>query len=90
MDKFSHTATRGRCNIKKEIIFSIVALSTTGITLCCPEIRYSFSDDGRYESFSDHKIYEFPFIPMGVLGPGFVHARPSARPTIDMSENFPA
>ena len=27
---------------------------------------------------------------MGVLDPGFAHARPSAQPLIDMSGNFPA
>ena len=35
-------------------------------------------------------IYEFPLAPMGVLAPGSAQARPSARPPIDTSGNFPA
>ena len=31
-----------------------------------------------------------PLAPMGVLAPGSAHARPSARPPIDTSGNFPA
>ena len=34
--------------------------------------------------------YKFPKALMGVLAPGFAHARPSARPPIDTSRNFPA
>ena len=33
---------------------------------------------------------KFPLAPMGVLAPGSAHARPSARPPIDTSGNFPA
>jgi hypothetical protein len=33
---------------------------------------------------------EIPLTPMGVLAPGSAHARPSAQPPIDVSENFPA
>ena len=33
---------------------------------------------------------EFPLAPMGVLAPGSAHTRPSARPPIDTSGNFPA
>ena len=33
---------------------------------------------------------EFPLTPMGVLTPGSAHARPSARPPINTSGNFPA
>ena len=33
---------------------------------------------------------QFPLMPMGVLAPWSVHARPSAQPPIDMSGNFPA
>ena len=36
------------------------------------------------------KYEEFPLTAMGVLAPGSAHARPSARPPIDMSGNFPA
>jgi hypothetical protein len=32
----------------------------------------------------------FPLTPMGVLAPGSADARPSARPPIDVSRNFPA
>jgi hypothetical protein len=32
----------------------------------------------------------FPLVPMGVLAPGSAHARPSARPPINTSGNFPA
>ena len=32
---------------------------------------------------------KFPLVPMGVLAPGSAHARPSARPPIDTSGNFP-
>ena len=32
---------------------------------------------------------KFPLAPMGVLGPGSAHARPSAQPLIDTSGNFP-
>ena len=32
---------------------------------------------------------EFPLTPMGVLAPGSAHARPSAQPPIDVSENIP-
>ena len=32
----------------------------------------------------------FPLAPMGVLAPRSVHTRPSARPPIDTSGNFPA
>ena len=32
---------------------------------------------------------KFPLVPMGVLAPGSAHARPSARPPIDTSRNFP-
>ena len=35
-------------------------------------------------------ILKFPLAPMGVLAPGSAHARPSARPPIDVSGNFPA
>ena len=35
-------------------------------------------------------IKVFPLAPMGVLAPGSAHARPSARPPIDISEKFPA
>ena len=33
---------------------------------------------------------KFPLAPMGVLAPGSAHARPSPRPHIDTSGNFPA
>ena len=33
---------------------------------------------------------KIPLAPMGVLAQGSVHARPSARPPIDASGNFPA
>ena len=33
---------------------------------------------------------QFPLAPMGVLAPGSAHARPSARPPIDTTGNFPA
>ena len=36
------------------------------------------------------KYNKFPLAPMGVLAPGSAHARPSARPPIDTSGNFPA
>jgi hypothetical protein len=36
------------------------------------------------------KRLEFPLAPMGVRAPGSAHARPSARPPIDPSGNFPA
>ena len=36
------------------------------------------------------KEEEIPLAPMGVLAPGSAHARPSARPPIDTSGNFPA
>ena len=36
------------------------------------------------------KYLKFPLAPMGVLTPGSAHARPSARPPIDTSGNFPA
>jgi hypothetical protein len=36
------------------------------------------------------RYYKFPLAPMGVLAPGSGHARPSARPPIDTSGNFPA
>ena len=32
--------------------------------------------------------YKFPFTLMGVLDPGSAHARPSARPPINMSEKM--
>jgi hypothetical protein len=35
-------------------------------------------------------VFEFPLAPMGVLALGSAHARPSARPPIDTSGNFPA
>ena len=35
-------------------------------------------------------IIKFPLAPIGVLAPGSEHARPSARPPIDTSVNFPA
>ena len=41
--------------------------------------------EGRME-----KDKEFPLAPMGVLAPGSTHTRPSARPSIDTSGNFPA
>jgi hypothetical protein len=34
-------------------------------------------------------VREIPLTPMGVLDPGSAHARPSTRPPIDMSEDFP-
>ena len=34
-------------------------------------------------------ISKIPLVPMGVLAPVSAHARPSARPPIDMSERFP-
>ena len=34
--------------------------------------------------------YLIPLAPMGVLAPGSAHARPSTRPPIDTSGNFPA
>ena len=43
-----------------------------------------------YVLFSKKYTYEFPLAPMGVLAPGSAHARPSARPPIDTSGNFPA
>ena len=33
---------------------------------------------------------KFPLTPIGVLAPGSAHVRPSTRPPIDMSRNFPA
>ena len=35
-------------------------------------------------------VKKFLQVPMGVLAPGSVHARPSARPPIDTSGNVPA
>ena len=40
--------------------------------------------------FSDYFKIKFPLAPMGVLAPGSAHVRPSARPPIDTSGNFPA
>ena len=37
-----------------------------------------------------HTLYKFPLAPMGVLAPRSAHGRPSARPPIDLSGNFPA
>ena len=34
-------------------------------------------------------LIKYPLMPMGVLAPGSVHARPSAQPPIDVSGNFP-
>ena len=42
-----------------------------------------FSNGGGYKK-------GIPLAPMGVLAPGSAHARPSARPPIDTSGNFPA
>ena len=42
------------------------------------------------ENKIEEKDEEFPLAPMGVLAPGSAHARPSARPPIDTSGNFPA
>ena len=36
------------------------------------------------------KVDEFLLTAMGVLAPGSAHAKPSARPPIEMSGNFPA
>ena len=36
------------------------------------------------------KVNKFPLTAMGVLAPGSGHARPSAQPPMDVSENFPA
>ena len=45
------------------------------------------------QEMKDHYNYEnqfkIPLEPMGVLAPGSAHARPSARPPIDTSGNFP-
>ena len=35
-------------------------------------------------------LYQIPLAPMGVLAPGSAHARPSTRPPINTSGNFPA
>jgi hypothetical protein len=43
-----------------------------------------------YQEEEEEKKKKFPLMPMGVLAPGSVHARPSAQPPIDMSGNFPA
>ena len=40
------------------------------------------------KKFSEVKV-KFQLTPMGVLAPGSTHARPSARPLIDVSGNFP-
>ena len=40
--------------------------------------------------FADTCADKFPLAMMGVLAPGSAHARPSARPPIDTSGNFPA
>ena len=34
---------------------------------------------------SIRKVAKFPLTPMGVIAPGSAHARPSARPPIDIS-----
>ena len=44
-----------------------------------------------YADYCQEEIMEkFPLAPMGVLAPGSAQARPSARPPIDTSGNFPA
>ena len=49
-----------------------------------------FSNGGKKRKKKKRKIYKkFPLAPMGVLAPRSAHARPSARPPIDTSGNFP-
>ena len=45
-----------------------------------------------YKLWNMKKIFlsKFPLAPMGVLASGSAHARPSARPPIGTSRNFPA
>ena len=50
-------------------------------------------DGEEFEGWEWHKPQEqnkIPLVPMGVLAPGSAHARPSARPPIITSRNFPA
>ena len=47
----------------------------------------NFSYCGRLKKYM---FVEFPLAPMGVLGPGAGHARPSAQPPINTSRNLPA
>ena len=49
--------------------------------------RTSFDDSALINCLNNA---QFPLTLMGVLAPGSAHARPSARPPIGMSGNFPA
>jgi hypothetical protein len=60
-------------------------------------LKKDLKHKGRLEDFySDFKDKlaeaeeQFPLAQMGVLTPGSAHARPSARPPIDISGKFPA
>ena len=61
-----------------------------------PAVEYqAMTKDGNFDEaekapMDGDEDKEFPLTPMGVLAPGSAHARPSARPPIGMSKNFPA
>ena len=65
--------------------------------LCVQNLRLTlkYSVDGACRMyniwiFSWYELLQFLLAPMGVLAPGYAHTRPSARPPIDTSGNFPA
>ena len=49
-----------------------------------------FQDCRHWRLCQDKNVSKFPLPPMGVLAPSSAHARPSARPPINTSGNFPA
>ena len=51
---------------------------------------WDFNNGGKKKKKEKTNYLKFPLTPMGVLTTRSAHARPSARPPIDMSGNFSA
>jgi hypothetical protein len=84
-------AVQGRdiCAVRKFGFCYLGAHAKFQIPTICPYWGLATAATRKQEE-EEEKYAKFPLTPMGVLAPGSAHARPSARPPIDTSGNFPA